>query len=170
MAVNFPWIYPVRVIQAIFGIIVLALTAYYISWFAYSSDSPNFMLFVACWTAFIATPYLALAPVFFPQLAHRIVIPAVEVITMIFWFAGFIALAVFLPPAEACHWSRCSALQAATVFGALEWYDSPLIKIAIFSARAEKFNSGTISGYFRFCCPRHFAYPVQLHDGSMIHF
>ncbi|EHA28612.1 hypothetical protein CBS63078_8702 [Aspergillus niger] len=121
MAVNFPWIYPVRVIQAIFGIIVLALTAYYISWFAYSSDSPNFMLFVACWTAFIATPYLALAPVFFPQLAHRIVIPAVEVITMIFWFAGFIALAVFLPPAEACHWSRCSALQAATVFGALEW-------------------------------------------------
>ncbi|OJJ69290.1 hypothetical protein ASPBRDRAFT_56986 [Aspergillus brasiliensis CBS 101740] len=120
MAVNFPWIYPVRVVQAIFAIIVLALSAYYISWFTYS-DTVNFMLFNGIWTAFIATPYLALAPVFFPQLAHNIVIPAVEVITMIFWFAGFIALAVYLPPAEACHWSRCSALQAATVFGAFEW-------------------------------------------------
>lgn len=112
-----------------------------ISWFVYSSDSPNFMLFVACWTAFLATPYLALAPVFFPHFAHRIVIPAVEVITMIFWFAGFIALAVFLPPTEACHWSRCSALQAAVVFGAFEWYDFPLIKIASFSALAEMFRS-----------------------------
>ncbi|OOF94432.1 hypothetical protein ASPCADRAFT_208938 [Aspergillus carbonarius ITEM 5010] len=120
MAANFPWVYPVRVIQAIFAIIVLGLTAYYISWFTFS-DTVNFMLFNGIWTAFIATPYLALAPVFFPQLAHRLVIPAVEVITMIFWFAGFIALGVYLPAAEYCHWSRCRALQAATVFGAFEW-------------------------------------------------
>ncbi|PYH98360.1 hypothetical protein BO71DRAFT_395311 [Aspergillus ellipticus CBS 707.79] len=120
MALNVSWIYAVRVIQVFFAIIVLALTAYYISWFTYS-DTVNFMLFNGIWTAFFATPYLALAPVYFPQLAHRFVIPAVEVITMIFWFAGFIALGVFLPPSEYCHWSRCRALQAATVFGAFEW-------------------------------------------------
>ncbi|PWY79549.1 hypothetical protein BO70DRAFT_293455 [Aspergillus heteromorphus CBS 117.55] len=120
MALTFPWIYPVRVAQAIFAIIVLALTAYYISWYTYS-DTVNFMLFNGIWAAFFATPYLALAPAFFPQLAHRFVIPTVEAITMIFWFSGFIALGVYLPPSEFCHWSRCRALQAATVFGAFEW-------------------------------------------------
>lgn len=86
------------------------------------SDTVNFMLFNGIWTAFFATPYLALAPVFFPNLAHRLVIPAVEIITMIFWFAGFIALGAALPPAEYCDWSACSSAQAATVFGAFEWY------------------------------------------------
>lgn len=41
---------------------------------------------------------------------------------MIFWFAGFIALGALLPPPRACHGSVCSSLQAATVFGAFEWY------------------------------------------------
>lgn len=43
---------------------------------------------------------------------------------MIFWFAGFIALAVWLPPARFCHGDVCSSLQAATVFGSFEWYAS----------------------------------------------
>ncbi|EAW14679.1 MARVEL domain-containing protein [Aspergillus clavatus NRRL 1] len=120
MAANFPWIYPVRVAQAIFAIIVLGLTGYAVSWIRWS-DTINFMLFNSAWTAFIAVPYLALAPVFFPRLAHRFVIPAVEAVTMIFWFSGFVALGVWLPPSEACHWGRCRALQAATVFGAFEW-------------------------------------------------
>jgi hypothetical protein len=85
------------------------------------SDTVNFMLFNGVWTAFVATPYLALAPVFFPQLAHRFVIPAVEIVTMIFWFAGFIALGVLLPSPDYCHWGQCRALQAATVFGSFEW-------------------------------------------------
>lgn len=85
------------------------------------SDTVNFMLFNGVWTAFVATPYLALAPVYFPQLAHRFVIPAVEIVTMIFWFAGFIALGVLLPSPHYCHWGQCRALQAATVFGAFEW-------------------------------------------------
>ncbi|KAK1141986.1 hypothetical protein N8T08_008309 [Aspergillus melleus] len=120
MAWNFPWIYPVRVIQVIFAIIVLGLTAYIISLFR-GGDTVNFMLFNGIWTAFFATPYLALAPVYFPNLAHRLVIPAVEVITMIFWFAGFIALGALLPAPDYCHWSACNSAQAATVFGAFEW-------------------------------------------------
>lgn len=80
------------------------------------------MLFNGVWTAFIATPYLAFAPIYFPNFAQRIIVLAIDAITMIFWFAGFIALATDLPPARYCHGSLCSSLQAATVFGALTWY------------------------------------------------
>lgn len=79
------------------------------------------MLFVGCWTLFLAVPYLAIAPIYFPRIAHHVVMPAVDVITMIFWFAGFIALGAELPPADLCTWSRCKAAQAATVFGSFEW-------------------------------------------------
>lgn len=81
----------------------------------------DFLLFLGCWTTFLATPYLAAAPIYAPHLAHRFVIPAVEVVTMIFWFAGFIALGAELPPAAGCVWSACRALQAVTVFGSFEW-------------------------------------------------
>ncbi|KAJ5461094.1 uncharacterized protein N7458_002646 [Penicillium daleae] len=119
-----PWIYAVRFVQIIFGLIVVALTAYVISTFAYwwsFSDTVNFLLFLGCWTTFVATPYLLAAPIYFPRLAHRFVIPAVEVITMIFWFAGFIAIAAQLPSPAYCKWSGCRALQAVAVFGAFEW-------------------------------------------------
>ncbi|KAJ5145681.1 uncharacterized protein N7515_000245 [Penicillium bovifimosum] len=118
-----PWIYPVRIVQALFGIIVIGLTGYVVStWDGWAwSDTVNFLLFLGCWTAFVAVPYLALAPIWFPRLAHRYVVPAVEVITMIFWFAGFIAMGALLPRPRLCHSSVCSSLQAATVFGAIEW-------------------------------------------------
>ncbi|KAJ5183192.1 hypothetical protein N7492_000808 [Penicillium capsulatum] len=119
-----PWIFPVRAVQVLFGIIVLGLTAYVVSvfhaWWAYS-NTVNFLLFLACWTTFIATPYLTAAPIWAPRFAHPLVIPVVEVITMIFWFAGFIAMGAKLPRPEVCVWSACHALQAATVFGAFEW-------------------------------------------------
>ncbi|CDM35640.1 hypothetical protein DTO013E5_6472 [Penicillium roqueforti] len=119
-----PWIYPVRIAQALFGVIVIGLTGYVVSLFYNGwsySDTVNFLLFLGCWTAFVAVPYLVVAPIWFPRLAHRFVIPAVEVITMIFWFAGFIALGAILPAPRWCHGSACSSLQAATVFGAIEW-------------------------------------------------
>lgn len=97
----------------------LVVSLFYNGW-SYS-DTVNFLLFLGCWTAFVAVPYLVVAPIWFPRLAHRFVIPAVEVITMIFWFAGFIALGAILPAPRWCHGSACSSLQAATVFGAIEW-------------------------------------------------
>ncbi|KAJ5515399.1 hypothetical protein N7527_006959 [Penicillium freii] len=120
---TFPWIYPVRAVQALFGVIVIGLTGYVVSTFYNGwsySDTVNFLLFLGCWTTFVAVPYLAISPIWFPRLAHHYVIPAVEVITMIFWFAGFIALGAMLPRPR-CHGSACSSLQAATVFGAFEW-------------------------------------------------
>lgn len=81
----------------------------------------NFLLFNSIWTAFITIPYLALAPIYFPNLAHRLIVVAIEAVTMIFWFAGFIALGAELPPAHHCHGGICSSLQATTVFGAFIW-------------------------------------------------
>ncbi|OJJ79656.1 MARVEL domain-containing protein [Aspergillus glaucus CBS 516.65] len=131
MALSFPWIYPVRFAQFIFGIIVLGLTAYVVSLWWASGSTVNFMLFNGVWTPFVAVPFLVLAPTYFPNLAHRLILVGVELVTMIFWFAGFIALAVALPAASYCHGSACSCLQAATVFGAFEW-----VLFAITSATA----------------------------------
>jgi len=44
----------------------------------------------------------------------------VETLTMLFWFAGFVALAVFLGD-RVCFGHVCSAAKAAAVFGAFEW-------------------------------------------------
>ncbi|KAJ5105115.1 hypothetical protein NUU61_002462 [Penicillium alfredii] len=118
-----PWVYPVRIAQAILGLIVLGLTAYVVDSFRDEwafSDTVNFMLFLGCWTALIAVPYLATASMWF-RIAHHLVIPAIEIITMIFWFAGFITMGAVLPPPRACRWSTCRALQATTVFGSFEW-------------------------------------------------
>lgn len=81
------------------------------------------MLFNGVWTTFIAVPYLWVTPAFFEALAPGFLVLAAESCTMVFWFAGFIALAVALPPPDDCHGSVCSALQATTVFGAFTWYD-----------------------------------------------
>ncbi|PYH42786.1 MARVEL domain-containing protein [Aspergillus saccharolyticus JOP 1030-1] len=147
MATRIPWIFPVRVAQIIFAIIVLALTAYYISWYSYS-DTVNFMLFNGIWTAFVATPYLLLAPMYFPRVAHILIMVAIEAITMVFWFAGFIALGVFLPPSGFCQWGRCRALQAATVFGAFEWalFVATTVVATLEAMRTRSNSAGTKPG------------------------
>ncbi|KAL1968745.1 hypothetical protein VTN77DRAFT_1571 [Rasamsonia byssochlamydoides] len=122
---NSSWVLPVRLVQAAFAVIVLGLSAYLINleyniWWG-STDSVNFMLFNSIWTLLIALPYLALVPIYFAQFSNVYIILAVEVLTMIFWFAGFIALADQLPPTRACVYSACRSAQAASVFGAFEW-------------------------------------------------
>lgn len=86
-----------------------------------SSSTVNFLLFLACWTLLLALPYVALAPIWFPRISNLVIITAVEALTMLFWFAGFIALGAQLPPPSKCHGHRCRTLQAATVFGSFEW-------------------------------------------------
>lgn len=46
---------------------------------------------------------------------------AVDAVTMIFWFAGFIALAVFLGD-RVCYGNVCNCAKTAAVFAAFEWY------------------------------------------------
>ncbi|TPX23715.1 hypothetical protein DIZ76_013054 [Coccidioides immitis] len=110
----------IRGVQALFGIIVLGLTAYIAS--EGSLESSNFLLFCGLWTAFIVVPYMLLAPTYAPVAAHPFAIIGVDGVTMIFWFAGFIALGSKLPPPRFCTtFNACRVLQAATVFGSFEW-------------------------------------------------
>jgi Membrane-associating domain len=44
-----------------------------------------------------------------------------EVLTTIFWFAGFIALAAFVDNMHVCRGGVCHAAQAAIVFSSFEW-------------------------------------------------
>lgn len=118
-----PFVYPLRIVQAIFGIIVLGLMSYVISNFnwhgvSYSPSQANFLLFCSIWTVLVLV-YLVLAPVRFQAAAHKFAILGVEFVTMIFWFAGFIAYAVFI---TGCGGGAiCRANEAAVTFGAFEW-------------------------------------------------
>lgn len=55
-----------------------------------------------------------------PSLAHPFILLGVNALTMLFWFAGFIALAVFLSDSRG-ESSPTSASRAADVFAAFEW-------------------------------------------------
>lgn len=80
------------------------------------------MLFNGVWSLFIVVPYFILAPIFIPALAHRFALVAVDAVTMIFWFAGFIALAADIGDPQGCSkGSLCREMQAATAFGAFSW-------------------------------------------------
>merc|ERR1712023_621488 len=54
--------------------------------------SVAFMLFASIWTL-LAVAYLVLAPARFPAAAHKYAIAGVEFVTMVFWFAAFVAVA-----------------------------------------------------------------------------
>jgi Membrane-associating domain len=86
-----------------------------------SPDRVDFLIFVGIWTALLVIPFLTLTPRYFPKIAHPFAILAIEAVTMIFWFAGFIAHAVFLTSLLHCNGNVCRSAQAATVFGAFEW-------------------------------------------------
>ncbi|MCJ1483160.1 hypothetical protein MMC06_003327 [Schaereria dolodes] len=115
-----------RVTQLVFAIIILGLTAYVAHWYnsrttAVSPSQINFLIFNALWTL-LAVIYLTVTPPYFPRLAHKYAIAALDALTMLFWFAGFIALAVFLTGLTLCVGHVCRAAQAAAVFAAFEWY------------------------------------------------
>ncbi|KAE9980280.1 hypothetical protein EG327_006638 [Venturia inaequalis] len=123
MAFNFTL--PLRIAQALLAILILGLMSYVVSnWNGpYGNWSPaeaNFLLFCSVWTI-LAVAYLIVAPARFPTAAHKFGILAAEALTMIFWFAGFIAFAVLLTNWGCTRGSPCRASQAAVVFGAFEW-------------------------------------------------
>ncbi|ERF70337.1 hypothetical protein EPUS_07602 [Endocarpon pusillum Z07020] len=124
MAFNF--MLPLRITQFILGLLVLGLEAYVASWWNRftlyrSPDRVNFLIFAGIWTALIVVPFLTLTPRFFPRAAHPFAILAIEAVTMVFWFAGFIAHAVFVANLLFCRGNVCRCAQAATVFAAFEW-------------------------------------------------
>ncbi len=126
-----------RGIQLLFAILVLGLGAdACYSWAdssAYAPSQAAFIVFCAVWTILVVF-YFMLTPRFYEPAAHPIARFVVDCLTMLFWFAGFIALAVLVgavAPFDAnadyfngyyysgSHWYQVAA--AATAFGAFEW-------------------------------------------------
>lgn len=89
-------------------------------WNSSSPSEINFLIFCAVWTL-LALGYLIFADLR-PEhkIARAVAVLAVDALTMIFWFAGFIAVAVFIHD-RGCFGGVCSAAKAAAVFGAFEW-------------------------------------------------
>jgi hypothetical protein len=84
----------------------------------------------------ITLTYLIVVPMRFSETKanHAGAIAGVEGLTMVFWFAGFLALAVWLGN-RVCFGHVCSAAKAAAAFGAFAWYVTPLrIMILTFMA------------------------------------
>ena len=72
--------------------------------------------------------YLSLTSWKLERFAHPWIIAGVESLTMLFWFAGFIAAAVFVTHLNLCAGHGCSSAKAATVFAAFECEFSPLLQ------------------------------------------
>ncbi|KLU88693.1 hypothetical protein MAPG_07678 [Magnaporthiopsis poae ATCC 64411] len=115
-----------HIVAIVLCIIELGLTAYGVSlyttpWGSWSPDRLNFMLFNSIWSLLVLA-YLGLTPLFMPRLFHRMVALGALAVTVIFWFAGSIALAVLLGVPHACSASAaCGSIQAAVAFGFFLW-------------------------------------------------
>ena len=90
------------------------------------------MVFVSVWT-FVVLIFLILAPRFFNNKPAKLAAVGLDLLTALFWFAGFIALAVLYHDGFATDYyysiafcdaidNGCSVMEAAVVFGAFEWY------------------------------------------------
>ncbi|EMR90160.1 hypothetical protein ACHAP3_003333 [Botrytis cinerea] len=116
---------PIRIAQAVFAIVVLGLSGYVSHW--YNADtltaSPsqiNFLVFVPVFTL-ISIVYLEVAPRFMSKASHPYAHLTFELLNVLFYFAGFIALSVFISKLLFCRGSVCGAARADAVFGAFSW-------------------------------------------------
>jgi len=122
----FNYTLPLRAAQGFLAFLVLCLMAFVVSdwhrtsYYTWSPSQAKFFLFTAVWTL-LAVVYLTLAPMRFPQAAHKFGILVAEFVTMIFWFGAWVAMAVLLGDIGCQGWHACQVAEAATVFGAFEW-------------------------------------------------
>ncbi len=117
----------VHIVAIVFTIIELGLIAYVISLYdapvgGRSPDPANFMLFNSLWTLLVIA-YVGIAPLYLTRIFHRLASLALEAVTLIFWFAGSIALAVYVGGPINCGRSTwCGSIEAAVAFGFFLWY------------------------------------------------
>ncbi|KAM3078175.1 hypothetical protein ACMFMG_002529 [Clarireedia jacksonii] len=116
---------PLRIFQAVFAVVVLGLSGYVAHWYDVDTltSSPsqiNFLIFVPLFTI-ISILYLEIAPRFMTRASHPYIHLAFELLNVLFYFAGFVALSVFLSKLLFCRGSVCAAARADVAFGAFSW-------------------------------------------------
>jgi len=112
----------VHIVAAVFSIIELGLTGYVISFsHGFSASQVNFMLFNSIWSLLVLA-YVGLTPLYATHLFHKLASLALEALTMLFWFAGSIALAVLVGgPWNCAADTVCGSIEAAIAFGFFLW-------------------------------------------------
>ncbi|MCJ1330797.1 hypothetical protein MMC10_007484 [Thelotrema lepadinum] len=147
-----------RVAQFVFAVIVLGTASYVASlWanggitdafgnsfdFHFVPSQIAFMIFVSLWSILVVL-WQVLTPRFAQGLAHRFVILGLDALTMLFWFAGFIALAVATGAFIGVTLSWYQTQQACVAFGAFSWIafliTTVLSAIDVFRGRGAKHN------------------------------
>ena len=86
---------------------------------------PNLPLSGWTWLklSLVVVAYQVIVPRFAEKLAHKFVILAIDALTMLFWFAGFIALAVDVRFVTGPTTDWYKAAQATVAFAAFSWYE-----------------------------------------------
>jgi len=83
----------------------------------------NFLIFSPVWSLLALVPLVAV-PLKFPSMAAskgpRYGLLALELLTGLYWFGGFIALAVFLRD-RICFGTVCDVAKAGTALSAINW-------------------------------------------------
>ncbi|KAJ4291469.1 hypothetical protein N0V88_006065 [Collariella sp. IMI 366227] len=110
----------VQAVAAVFAIIELGLTAYLVSPWWDTPSTMSFMLFNSIWSLLVLA-YLFLTPLYFARFFHAMAALVVEWVTMIFWFAGSIALAVHWGSPHCGGNTYCGSTEAAIAFGFFLW-------------------------------------------------
>jgi hypothetical protein len=92
-------------------------------WRQSSPSEVNFLIFAPSWTI-LALAALIVVPLKFSHMlsskAAKCGMLALEGLTMLYWFGGFVALAVFLSD-RICFGTVCDVARASTAISALNW-------------------------------------------------
>lgn len=111
----------VHAVAAVFTVIELGLTSYLVSPFYWGTPSDlSFMVFNSVWSLLLLA-YLFLTPLYYARVFHGLIALVLEWITVIFWFAGSIALAASWGSPRCNGDTYCGSTEAAIAFGFFIW-------------------------------------------------
>ncbi|KAL2753774.1 hypothetical protein ACRALDRAFT_1065018 [Sodiomyces alcalophilus JCM 7366] len=114
-----------RIVQGLLALAVLGTSAYVVEWyfrvtrFAAPSEF-TFLIFAPTWTL-VSLAYLELTPRLAPRASHPYAALTFEFLNMVFYFSGFVALAVFLGRVVFCSGAECIAARIAVVAASVEF-------------------------------------------------
>jgi len=143
-------LFPLRIVQFITSVIVLALSAYVAHWYNHdtltaSPTQVNFLVFVPAFSL-LSMIYLELSQRVFTKTSHPIAHFVVQLLNTLFYFAGFVALAVFLSKLLFCRGTVCVAARADAAFAAFSWViwtiTTVSLALEVFGRRATSSSTG----------------------------
>ncbi|KAK3397185.1 hypothetical protein B0T20DRAFT_251474 [Sordaria brevicollis] len=141
---------PIRIFQATFSIIIIGLSGFVAHWYntntAYLPPSQiSFLLFCGVYSLLSVT-YLGLISKLLPKTSNPYAVLSLEISNLLFWFAGFVSLSVFLSKLLFCRGSVCGAARADVGIAAclsVSW----IISVALLARDA--IRSGGFEGFSR---------------------